>query len=866
MADNFTQLSVPLGRTSQNFAPIKPLAKLLQDRKLPATPTAFEKSIQQAFTAKMAMQKAAWGEIYSMAQLVTLFRQGRQLLMPRQYGGVGYYVRPIANDDTYRQTAMNVMGFHAQVCEAKILASNPKVNIRAADDSPEAIATAQACRPIVDCYENEWYTPKFTRREAIYLLTNGMFIHRVRWNPFKGGQTIQSREVNQVQRQSDDGYGECLDCPATGTATDFADSKCPDCGSPAVNVSPPTIANLSQISMGAAQPVGEPEILQTSLLGWRWDLSKDLEESSWAIYQQRISSGDVNLMLGDVVIPDSPSSDNYGLDMLRALNYSGQAWAGTSRQDTSGRQTDTRPTMAEFWLSESDCAEIEIEESMTVCGQTIAKDKLSQFHSPVCFVGLNDMSVVLGVYPKETHQSEVVTGPWIMQSDSGAGRGMEDTAAVQKRFNAVDGQTYQGLANTATPAVIADLSILREDDGKYLFRPGQNIDINLALLPPNMKLADAFYLPQPGNVSQQYIQYGTKFLLQMVELSSLSVEYSDLLSIDNRTATGAQITAALANSLYGPMLATKGQARVRIAQMVVELHRQHSAASRYFAGKGQAKGRLVAAGDLKGKVIFELVPNSELPVTPFSQQTEVTAFFTAFQGPEIAATMQKQFPEFFRATSAPFNIDWGPESDADISTQCLERIEQMRGNLAAGVSDPAMLVQMLKPPISMYEPKHKEKKDWYSGWLDLRQGLESPMELRLAAEQAYLTHQNFDTKLRLPQAANEGLIAGTGQAAAAAPSALGQAAIQNAQGGGDPNQAAEQQHEAQQSQHDREQEALLHMSDQQHELRTKQLEGATQLAVTKAQGDNAKQTAEIAGDNAVRAAKAKPRPKPAAAA
>lgn len=867
MAENnsFTQLSVPLGRTSQNFAPITPLQKLLQDKKLPTTPTKFEISIRKVYQAKMAEQSAAWNQIYAMAQLVALFRQGQQLLVPRPYG-VGYYVRPVAADDTYRQTAMNVMGFHAQVCEAKILASNPQVNVRAADDTPEAIATAQACRPVVDCYENEWYVPKFARREAIDLLTNGMFIHRVRWNPFKGGQSLQQRQVNQVQKQSDEGYGECADCPVTGTAQDFASGQCPDCGSSLIDIKPPTMVNMSQISMGASVPVGEPELIRTPLMGWRWDLAKDLEDSSWAIYRQRITQGAVNLMLGDVVIPASDSSGDYGLDMLRILNYAGQAWAGSSGQGqwgSYGRDQDNRPTMAEFWLSAEDQAEIECDEGDTICGVPMPKGKMNKFFggAPVCVVGLNDMSVVVGTYAKESQQTEVVTGQWIMQADSGAGRGMEDTAAVQKRFNAVDGQIYQGEASTATPAVITDLSIFKEDQAEYLFRPGVNIDVNLALLPPNMKLQDAFYLAQPGNVSQQYIAYGSKFLLQMIELSSLSVEYSDLLSIDNRTATGAQITAALANSLYGPMLATKGQARVRIAEMVVNLHRQHSAASRYFAGKGDAKGRLVTAGDLKGKVIFELVPNSELPVTPFSQQTEVTAFFTAFQGPEIAAQIREQYPDFFKATSAPFNIKWGPENSEDISTLCLSRLEQMRSNLQAGVNDPAMLVQGLKPPVSVVEMRHKEKAEWYSAWLDLQQGQESPLVLRQAAEEMFHLHQNLEAQKQMPIQANQGLVAGIGQAAAAAPSALGAAALQGQQQGDGQDQAAQQQHEHAQNTHDREADAASQLSQQQHEAQLKQMELQGQEKVTRLQGENAVKSAKVAGENAVKVAKSRPKPK-----
>jgi hypothetical protein len=149
-------------------------------------------------------------------------------------------------------------------------------------------------------------------------------------------------------------------------------------------------------------------------------------------------------------------------------------------------------------------------------------------------------------------------------------------------------------------------------------------------------------------------------------------------------------------------------------------------------------------------------------------------------------------------------------------------------------------------------------------WLDLQQGQDAPMELRAAAEQAYLTHQNFDVQLRLPQAVNEGSVAGVGQAAAQAPSALGQMALQNAQGGSEPDQAAQHQHEAEQAAHDRELEATTHVSDQQHEAALKQMEIQGQENITRLQGENAVKSAKVAGENAVKVARARPKPKVAA--
>lgn len=852
----FTALSVPLSRTAKNFAPSKPLEETIRNRKLPKTPTKFEQSFREWYTAKLNYEKVSRDEMVAMAQLVALFRKGNQLLCRRPFGQVGWYVRPVKDETTDRQTAMNLMSFHAQVCEAKIIASNPNVNMRPGDDTPEAIAAAQACRPTVDYYESEWYTAKFSRREAIRLLTDGMVIHEVRWNPFKGAYEVQQRSVSRREEVIDPGSGVCADCHFEGEADQFEPSefgyKCPQCGSEAVDVNPATKQSMAQIGMGQPQPVGEPEILSSPFAAWHWDMTKDLELSSYAIKRQRITQGSVNLLIGDITVPDSASSGDYGLDVIHALTYSGQAFAGSSRTANQS-QWDKRPTMFEAWLSPEDQAEIECDEGDTVCGIRMPKGRLNKFFQGqnICVVGLNDAALILGTYANESQRTTVVTSQWFMDAESGAGRGMEDTAAVQRRFNAVDGHVYKGLATTATPPVFVDMRMIKEDNGEYLFKPGVNHDLNLSMLPVGMKLQDAIYMPSPGAVSQQYIQYGSQFLRQMFQLSALVTEFTDgLVGVDNRTATGAQITAALANSLYGPMLMSKGESRVEIAKKIVALESAHNVAQRYYPGKGAAKGRSVSGRDLKGKVIFELVQNSQLPVTPFSQQTDIRVALESLGGVEGFLLLEEKRPSMFRQLIAPFNVKLDSEDADDVSTLCLDRMEQMKMGIQAGMDDPQMLIGMLRPPVSKVEPKQKEKKLWYSEWLDLPSAQESPLVLRQCAEGMYNLHLNYATEIGMAESTNEGLVIGTGQAAAAAPSALGAAALQ--QGQPEPQQEDKTA--------EIESKMMIESDKRKTELELKEMEGETQRDVAIQQGKNAEATAKIAGENAVRVAKARPKP------
>lgn len=206
----------------------------------------------------------------------------------------------------------------------------------------------------------------------------------------------------------------------------------------------------------------------------------------------------------------------------------------------------------------------------------------------------------------------------------------------------------------------------------------------------------------------------------------------------------------------------------------------------------------------------------------------------------------------FRQLIAPFNVKLEAEDADVVSTLCLERLEQMKLNLQAGVDDPNMLVQMLQPPVSMYEPKQKEKQTWWADWLDLDSAQKAPLVLRQAAEAMWNLHLNYETQRQMPEAANAGLVQGVGAAAAQAPSALGAAALQ-------------QQPEPQVEDKTLEIESKMAMDEAKHktDIALKEMDIEGQLAVTREQGRNAVETTKLAGENAVKVARARPKPKPA---
>jgi len=181
----------------------------------------------------------------------------------------------------------------------------------------------------------------------------------------------------------------------------------------------------------------------------------------------------------------------------------------------------------------------------------------------------------------------------------------------------------------------------------------------------------------------------------------------------------------------------------------------------------------------------------------------------------------------------------------------------MKQNLMAGMTDPSVLVQMVKPPVSKVEPKQKEKAAWYAAYLDLEAGQNAPMELREAIEGMFWLHENMDVQRQVPQALNQGIVAAAGQA----PAALGGAMLQQQQ------QPPPQEDQQQQQDH----EAQLQDAEQQHEqdlkdkeadvqVKVAQIQGQSQLMNAQLQGENAKALEKIKGENQLKVAKARPKP------
>ncbi len=781
---------IPLDRAAQpNLAPVEPLLKL---REVPKPqPSPLQQQIKEIYDDKMRQESKVWDEMYAVGQLVGLFIAGQQLVVKAPYSA-GYRAIRVANEDQHTQRAINLTQFYAWAGTTKILRSNPDIVARPGDDSDQSLNTAIAAKAIVDHYAPRLYDASFSIKEALLLQQYGNIIERLRYSPAAKGPTIMKKIMGQQEVAIGEGAGTCVDCDYTAPASEFVPQGmqmagaqpgvggiCSHCGSSSILMQPAPMASVSTVVGHEEVRLGDWVIDQMPFPACRWDLYRYPEESSWFIYRQRVPKGAIDLILGDVELPDGGDEDK-GLDVLHSMAYQGHTVTGrASGADNKGDWRKNTRHAEEMYLSPEDYAHVVVPEEMrTISGQVLPAGKLiKSCPNGGVFMGFNGFRQLYGIF-QEKHADCLSSSRWFTQGDSGAGRGMADVIEAQRRFNASDGQIFSALAAGSTPAWLYDPTIIKPAHMGYISKPRTNIPFSLAMLGPNGDITKAIRALEPGNVAGQYIDYSQKHLKNMMDVQALVLDFSDFLPMDNRTATGAQIASALANSLVGPQLQGKSGMRKRQAEQLVEQYRDRMPIKRWFAigGKrGKRPGIYLSGADLKGQVAFEVVQDSELPVSPFIKQQDFTAWMQSIGGPEGYKFLKAEDPEMLQRSMGIFHIKLDLETFDAITVRCRGRLDQMIELLGRGVDDPQMLVDEVYPPIDPNEAEHLQKSIWWQEWLDDDEASERDLfPVRQAAGLIIQLHFRYEAEQQVALAGGQGMA----QAAMMAPSAMGQMAMQ----------------------------------------------------------------------------------------
>jgi hypothetical protein len=862
---------------TQNFAPISPLIKLQRGAKKPDS--RLSAVLKERFTHFHGRDKNVFREIINVGQLVNLFFNGKQFPVRNPVDG-SWGVLPLTGNTNSDRRALNIMNNIKTNLLGKWENSSPDILIRPGRNLDTCVSAAKAADVINNYYEGQFYNHHFTQQEGLMGMTFGTYIDRYRFDDSKVSMSVIQDIFEQKEATFGDGFGFCGDCQYGGSAKEFemppnqeemgalggegplaAGQVCPQCQSTAVMVEGPAKDSIHSMSRQESKQIGDLVCELLPMPACRWDLAKRPEDSNYFIYSQEIPKGDVIRVMGNVLLP-SNDVDDYGLEALRALAKQGAALSGFSNygnrrsgDDGDGTSKSDTVTFNEMWLSPGCYADVSlIGDEKTVDGGTVPKGKLTDvFPDGLCAVGLNNMALVLALYP-EKHKDHIVSGTWFMQAQTGAGRGLADLVEVQKQFNTGNNQAAAYMTSTYSPAIGYDNSLITGNKMKYIGTPKTNIPFDLTKLPEGRTMKDAIFQFQPTAMPNQFFNYFQNFLNVMAQKTSMASDFANGepgITAQNTTATAAEIDQGNADSINQPIFLIKGDCRKRGAEITINQFRQHFPMKRYFqlTGKhGQEQSISLSGADVDADLVYEIAKNSEMPKGPFTKQKNRMQFFNAVGGVEGLAAGMQQFPKITAATAQDFDVDIDIEDNLEgVNELCLRRMRQMEGAAKAGVTDPNVLItEAIQPPISAVELNLAEQGHWFARFLTTDKGLDAPMPIRAAAEMLARGMIAGQTAQEVEAAAQ----AGTVQAAGAAPAAVGGAMLEKE---AQPEESTEPDPTSLvQMQQEREQ--------QQHEAQESEKDRIHEKEILKVEGERDKQVAKHDADQKIRVEKSKPKP------
>lgn len=722
---------------------------------------------------------------------VANFISGKQFLMPSIYEPGKFIPYSLPNSNAQKR-ALNITQFYVSNCLFKWLLSNPDVRVNPGIATDEAEQAAAGASIIVDRYSREFFKPRRVIEEGLQGICWGSYIWRVYPDVGKLLTTAVREVFENREIEVGDGFGQCSECDYAGRARDFQQvtspegvsqmSICPECNGRA-EVEQPARGSVPTVVDQQHVPIFDLSAEIVPFTNALWDYQYTFDESPWAIIRKRTNKGVITALIGNVRIPDGKGGTDVGLDIAERLAYSGSANAGYSSSSNNGKSLYKEPTtIDECFLSPGDYADIVLRDDVeTVSGQIIPKGRLvDSFPQKLLMQGLNEWSAIFGLF-KEDHKSCTSQGVWYSKAMSGAGRGLNDLVEVNKILNADHAQIHNYLRSVSTPAMGVRIEALGDENrAKYVGTPGMNIPIISSNLPEDMRMDDIVRpLFQPQSVPGQMFDFTYNRTNELAQLMSHITDFSGgLPGVKNDTATGARITQANSNALFTPPLSVKKEVRQRIAEISVDLYCKHVPIERYFPLKGKY-GRmqgvyLSGAAIKKDWLTFDVAEDSELPRNSAIKRDDYVAFFSLFKGgfPDYVASKDAA-PEMMQDMERAFGIKAETERYNVAETVCLGRIKQM-SQFARMTQNPQDLLLAIDPPISPLEDNVETKIKWFRAWLDTDDSLESPTVLRDAVGLVIQLYFNNESQIQTALAGAQGMAA----AVAAAPTAIGQAALE----------------------------------------------------------------------------------------
>lgn len=781
-----------MSNTGLNFAPAEPLTKAKDTTKPPSS------YICDALRAKykdlMKQDEKTWKEMLGVGQLIAFFIEGKQRLFYNPFTKT-YAPIELKAREANKPKAMSVMQFYSTKHSQQYLSSNPNIQIVPQGDDDRIIAAAKGADIALSHYENKFYTVHFNQQAALLFQCFGTHINRVFFDPQAKGGKVMRETIENKSIQMGEGYGEC-ECGQTGTAKDFPEMEvaqgvsmpsCASCGSFAVHVDSPISQEVPMVTGSEMMPYGDIKIENVPFPASRWDLRCQIEESSWAIIEKVTNLGEVQLALGRIKLKER-DKENPGLDIMDAITQIGSPIGGesaTGMRNVRDGRAQHEVVSTEMFLSAGDIHSIRTnKDEQTVSGEVIPKDTplSTLFPDGICVCGLNSFDLITGIYA-ETHKKQLTSGVYHAKALSGAGRGLGDMVETQKKINKGDNQISDYNDTLATPAVLYAKGAVKMDEMQYLGHPKANIPVSIRNIPEFRSLDQLVRPLQPQSAGAQFYEYTYNTLNNFMQLQSHVTEFSGgLPGVKNDTATGAQISAALGQSMFAPLLAGKTNLYLGNAQNIIHCFKEYFPFPKYFSShfKGkhrQSKGKWLKGADCDGDFEYYVEKDSEIPKNEFTQRQEMMELFTGvFGGYQIYREAKMQDPEEVNAIMRKYNINLEVDTSDTIAEICRERmdnafqlaeqsiqqLQQVFGEQGQQYFDPNAVLMSIESPIEPFEMEHMPQMKWYADYFHTDEGMKLKPHERAMVNAFIVTHFTMEQQQQtaLMQAAAQVQLAG----------------------------------------------------------------------------------------------------------
>jgi len=558
--------------------------------------------------------------------------------------------------------------------------------------------------------------------------------------------------------------------PADGVAP--PPTKCPDCGSPNIDVEQPEPLQVEAVTGYESIEHGSICCESVPAFELKHDIQFQPHESPYLVRTRRIRLSILQSKFPEIKFKAS-KGDYAGLDAADDLKRSTFASSGQARG--SGKSPNAEPTadFIQIWLDPAMYDRCVIKKDyQTVSGMRIpAGTKLiDAFKDGLYLCWIQGVDGVVEMR-NEHHKQFWVGQVYRMRALSSLGSGTEDMLEGNRQYNLTMSLIYTLLRTAATPATLYDETLLPNGVSAYLANPLKNIPVNTTGL-ENKRLQDAVHQLQPQPPSQAHFSYSQQLDFFCQKASRVTDFSGGLPGVNNETATGAQIASANSQSLFAPQLALKAEADRRGAEIILELFRVYCIDEIYvsLAGKrGKQDGVWLSAADIAVELFAEVVPESYLPQTNLERRQRFKELLLDVGGLIGLKMAMQEMPGLVEQITETYDVDLGAEDYTAAAETARQRIDQMAqaapllqmamagmpptqmaadpmtGQMMEVPVDPMaeagqMLLGILQPPIEIEELGHLAAINVYRDWLTTDEGKEAPPEQRAGVKAAIYRH------------------------------------------------------------------------------------------------------------------------------